>query len=217
MSQSGPAYEDKSPKGIARAHRRRPDTSDETSETETEPEPACRSRAVGHSVERREWRAKPYSDRLNAFYAPCAWSECFPNGPPDVSDIETVVRSSHHPTTYHRLRETETVCEPESDHNHGDSVGDLANSQTIRESVGNIAELRDGDSITWSGLAAVAEVVESATDPSGVVVLVGSKGTEYVLEGRPECARAFYIEHFGCRSEINRVTPADGHPQSERV
>jgi hypothetical protein len=214
MSQSKSISESNAPKDSARTHRRRPDVSDETTngESASEPEPACRSRSVGHSIESREWREIPYDDRLRAFYEACSWSECYPDGPPDASDTETVVRSSRHPTVYHRPQETTASCDSLTEqHDHGDSKADRA--ATVRESIGVVTELRDGDNVIWSGVSTSAEVVETTTDPNGVVNLVGAKGSEYRLEGRPECARSFYIQHFGCKNEIARIVPADGRPE----
>lgn len=208
MSQSKSAYGVEEPKDSARTHRQRPDTAGDG----PDPQPACRSRAVGHSIERRKWRETAYSDRLQAFFDPCSWPECFPDGPPDVSNTETVVRSSREPTVYHRPQTAECQSETES-HEHGDSETDRA--ATVRKSISKITELRDGDGVVWDGQSEPMLVVKPTDDPGGVVQLVGSNGGEYRVEAWPECARPYYIRGYGCRNELARIVPAND--QRERI
>lgn len=206
MSQSKSVYGVESPKDSARAHRHSPDTSGAV--TDDEPEPACRSRANGRSIERREWCVKPFTDGIREFYEPCRW--CFSDGPPDVGDIEKIVRSSRHPTVYHRPQTPDCDSATEQ-HDHSDSEADCV--ATVRESIGEITELGNGDGIVWEGRTTPPKVVGTTTDPSGTVLLEGPI-SQYVLEGRPNCPRQFYIQHFGYRDEIYRIVPADGRQET---
>ena len=204
MSQSNSKSGPQSPKDSARAQRRRPDTSGEA--TNDEPEPACRSRVNGRSADQREWCDKPFTDGIREFYQSCEWSECFPDGPPDVDGIETIVRSARKPTVYHRPRETTNTGNTD----HDDAGGQLKEAaQPVREPISAITELREGENIVWNGKTTPVEIVETTIDPSGTVLLAGSN-SKYRLEGRPECARPFYIQHFGCQNEINRVVLTHG-------
>ncbi len=209
MSQSGYGYDAQDPKDSARTQSPRPDTSGDTTNEDSNPEPACPSRVNGRSADQREWCVKSFTDGIREFYQPCGWSECFPTGPPDVDDIEKIVRSSRKPTVYHRPRETTdgSHC-TDLEHNHNASNQPQEEIQTVREPIATITELDNGDSVIWNGVATPATVVGTTTDPNGTVLLAGTN-SEYSLEGRPECARAFYIQHFGCRNKIARVVSAD--------
>ena len=213
MSQSNSNSGSSTPKDSARTHRHRPDTLDGTTDGESasEPEPACRSRSVGHSVEGREWCEKSFTDRIPDFYQPCGWPECFPDGSPDATDVETFVRSCHHPTTYHRPRDADdAIHEPAQ--NSDEAAESTGRRTTVCERINSVIDLRDGDGVIWTGQSTPMHVVNPAAESDGIVSLVGPDGGEYYIEGRPDCARPYYVRGFGCRHDISRVVPADGGP-----
>ena len=211
MSQSKPSYGAEAPKGTARKHRQRANTSQNQSD-EAEPEPACPSRSVGHSVEKREWREIAYRERMIGSYRPCKWPECFGGCPPDANEIESVVLSCRHSTAYHRPRDDDT--EPAESRSGNTRIETVPVSQdATRESIDTIADLRDGDGVTWEGQATPMLVIGPTEDPAGVVNLVGPGGGEYHIEGRPGYPRPYYVRGAGCRHEIRRV-PAATQPKT---
>jgi hypothetical protein len=222
MSQSKPSYGANSRKGTARAHRHRPNTSDETTDSESDPEPACRSGSTGASVDGREWREVPYSPRLLASYSPCAWSECYPNGPPDVDDTETVVRSCSHPTTYHRPSAEHDPCDSEHNSTGADETA-TATPQFVAaadsgEYLSSITEVQEGNGVIWSGQSTPLLVIEAAAEPGGTLHLRGPDGGEYTVEARPDSARSYAVyPGVGVVTEMRRVMPADDQPRSGAV
>lgn len=201
MSQSKHSYGVQDPKDSARARNGQHDSSRGETATHSATEPACRSRAVGHSVENREWREVAYNERRLVSYEPCAWPECFPDGPPDADDIETVVRSTHQPTKYHRPRTTATDAQSRKSTHEGQAVVE-------HEVVGAITDLCEGERVVWEGQRWTMRVVEGTTDPDGVVFLTGSNGGEYRIEGRPNAARPYAVyPAVGLVEELCRVVP----------
>ena len=206
MSQSKISYEANTRKSTAQARRERHDNN---SGTDTGGEPACRSRSVGHSIDQREWREVSYEERILLSYRPCSWPECFPSGPPDANEIETVIRSCRHPTTYHRPRDVSAESCEKIQINAGETEISRAERTHARESIESISDLRDGDGVIWKGQSIPMFVVEAPSDSTGVAHLVGPSGGEYYIEGRPKYARPYYVRGFGCRQEIRRVVSVD--------
>lgn len=199
MSQSKTSYGAKQRKSTARSRRARHTNKSETTANKTV-EPACPSRSVGHSIEKRDWVEKSYTERFREFYQPCEWPECFADGHPDVGDIEKVVRSTHHPTTYHRPRNDEPTCEhettaPETDTGH----------TRILQPIKTITDLEEGQRVVWENRKQPLCVVEATTKPDGTVSLRGPGGGEYQVEGRPEYPQPYYLPKTGYLSEIIRV------------
>lgn len=223
MSQSGQPYEAESPKRTARTHRRRPDTSDKTTDTESDPdpkpEPACR---YGHADD-WDWHAIPFTVAFAGFYDPCSRPECFSSGPPDANEIETVVRSCSYPTKYHRARksadEPRDTARENSDRTTGPVTGAsrFADTDTsARKPLNNITELEEGNGVSWNGQSTPLLVVEAAAEPSGTVRLRGSNGGEYSVEWRPEQARSHAVyPGIGIVTDLCRIVPANG--QRERA
>ena len=210
MSQSKSAYGVRTPKDSARTRSERQNTNPDGESTETQVEPACPSRAVGHSVDKRDWREVAYDERRLVSYRACEWPACYPDGPPDASETETVVRSSHRPTVYHRPQTTATDAQP------SESVHD--ERACVVEEVGVITDLREGDRVLWDGQSTPMRVVESTTDPSGVASLIGPDDGEYRIEARPEYAQPYYIRPgYAYQSELRRIVPADDQPRPEAV
>lgn len=212
MSQSNPFYGAEGPKDSARAHRRRPDTPAETDDSEPTPQPACRSR----HVEKWDWHAIPYTDRVLASYRLCEWPECFGDGPPDASTTETVIRSQRAPTVIHRPHEPDTYSQAtDKSHGHGYDQHPDARAREIEtrpadyESVTAVAELRLGDGVIWETLDTPKVVIER-NDESPAVTLEGPAGGEFVLRERYDSELLVYPGH-GCVS-ASRI-PADGRPE----
>lgn len=202
MSQSKPSYGVETPKDSARTRRERQNPNPDGKSTE-QVEPACRSRAVGHSVEQRDWREVTYNERRLVSYQPCTWPECFPDGPPDASEIETVVRSSHRPTSYHRPRE---------------GGSDDCDSSAEHEAVATITDLCEGESVVWEGQRWSMSVTETATKPDGVARLAGSNGGTYRIEGRPDKTQSYAIyPGVGVIADLYRVVSVDDRPRPEAV
>ena len=122
---------------------------------------------------------------------------------------------------YHRPRDTDktTPSEPSREANGRESeTGPQFGDEATIKSLNSITELREGDGVLWQGQSTPLVVVEPATTPDGTVALIGPNGGEYYIEGRPECARAYYISPgYACQRELRRVVPARDHSQSERV
>jgi hypothetical protein len=212
MSQSKTSYGVKSPKGTARSRHAQHINQSETTSSETI-EPACRSRSVGRAVERREWREMPYDGRARAFFEPCGWPECFPDGKPSEDEVETVVRSCGKPTTYHRPRNNKAGCEART---HDEPPETSANSTRISqesiEPVGTIdtlTELREGQQVIWKTRPTPLRVTEATTEADGTIHLLGPDGGEYTIEGRPDCPHPYYATGYGYQSEIIRVRLRD--------
>ena len=216
MSQSKPSYGTERPKGIARERRhRQPATTDDTAEADTEP--AC----WRHSASDWEWHEVQFTAAYAEIHDPC--SECFPDGAPEVSTLETVVRSCSYPVKYHRPRDAdETTPSGSSRETNGreSETGPQFGYEAIdaRESINSITELQEGDGVLWQDQSTPLVVVEPATTQDGTISLVGPNGGEYHIEGRPECARAYYISPgYACQRELRRVVPASDHHGSERA
>ena len=208
MSQSNSSYRTERPKGIAREHRhRQPATTDDTAEATTEP--AC----WRHSASDWEWHEVQFTAAYAAIHDPC--SECFPDGSPEVSTLETVVRSCSYPVKYHRPRDTDETnpSGPSPETNGRESgTGPQFGDEATSKSLNSITELQEGDGVLWQGQSTPLVVVEPATTPDGTISLVGPNGGEYHIEGRPECARAYYISPgYACQRELRRVVPASNH------
>jgi hypothetical protein len=209
MSQSNLISGFNTPKDSARTRRDRNDSEAKTETGEEKgPEPACRSRSIGHSADKREWREVRYIERRLTCYRPCTWPECFPSGSPDPNEIETVIRSSHCPTVYHRPREGGSAdC---------DSV---AQSQATveHESVTTITDLREGEAVVWEGQRWSMYVAETATKPDGVARLAGPNGGTYRIEGRPDKTQSYAVyPGVGVVAELYRIV-AEDRPQLEAV
>ncbi|WP_154020039.1 hypothetical protein [Halococcus sediminicola] len=216
MSQSNFSYGTKQPKGIAHEHRhQQPATTDDTAEADIEP--AC----WRHSASDWKWHEVQFTAAYAAIHDPC--SECFPAGAPEIGTLETVVRSCSYPVKYHRVRdgdETDPVRESREADDCESEAGAQFGSAAINasESISSITELRKGDGVLWQGQSTPLVVAEPATTPDGTVSLIGPNGGEYRIEGRPECARAYYISPgYACQRELRRVVPASDHPQLERA
>ena len=195
MSQSKTSYGAKSRKGTARSHREQHTNTVSDSPRKTV-EPACRTREVGRGVERREWREMGYNSRTRLFYDPCEW--CYPDGEPDDSKVDTVVRSCRKPTSYHRPRENdESACEHETT---TEPDTDLS-----REPVETISDLQTGEQVIWEDRKRPLRVIGVTADPDGTVTLRGPSGGHYHIEGRPGHRQPYYILGDGYRSVIERV------------
>lgn len=194
MSQSKTPYGVELRKGTARSCREQQSNKISDSPRETV-EPACRTREVGRGVERREWREMVYNSRMRLFYEPCEW--CFPDGEPDDSKLDTVVRSCRKPTSYHRPREgDESACEHETS----------TEPDTHRpEPVEAITDLQAGERVIWEDREQPLRVTETTSKPDGTVVLRGPSGGHYHIEGRPDHRQPYYILGDGYRSVIKRV------------
>lgn len=211
MSQSKPFYDVESPKHSARTRRERQNSGPNTASADIQVEPACRSRAIGHSVEKRDWREIVYDERRVVSYEPCEWPECFPDGPPDATEIETVIRSSHQPTVYHRPRATATdaqSCESEHDGRTG----------VVYVAVSAITELHEGERVAWEGQRWSMHVDKSTSKQDGVVRLAGSNGGNYRIEERSGNPRTHAVyPGVGIITGLCRVVPADDQPRPERA
>lgn len=220
MSQSNSHSGPQQPKGTARTHRQRSNTSKKSKESESDdvPKPACRSRSTGACIGHREWREVPYSDRVLSSYTACAWPECFPNGPPDAAEIETVVRSCSHPTSYHRVSHAnedsqELECESGTDESQIPVASRLDGDDTC-ESLGALSELQVGNGVIWNGQSTPMYVVETASEPSEAVRLRGPEGGNYTIEWRPDQVRSYAIyPGVGVAKDVRRVK--GGHNLSE--
>jgi hypothetical protein len=215
MSKSKFSYGVRERKGTARAHSRRPDTSDGENSTETGPEPACRSRYV----DEWNWREIPYNDRLLSSYRVCEWSECFGGSPPDTSEIETVIRSQRAPTVIHRPHEpdtdthTDTHSHDATDETHDEHTDESAfriESLEDYQPITAVAELQIGDGVIWGPLETPKVVIER-NDESSAVTLKGPAGGEFVLRERHDAELLVYPGH-GCVS-VSRI-PADDRPEA---
>ncbi|WP_435078449.1 hypothetical protein [Halococcus sp. AFM35] len=211
MSQSNSSYGVKSPKGTARSQDEQHTNQSESTDDESV-EPACRTRDVGRGVDRREWREMPYNARMRTFYEPCDWPACYPDGAPDESEIEMVVRSCRAPTVYHRPRDDEPNDEtggPET------TANGTHPSQDAIERLGpisSLADLREGQRVLLQNWQHPLCVTDTASEPDGTVGLRGPEGGEYQVEGRPEFPQPYYLSKVGYVSEIVRVrveTPAE--------
>jgi hypothetical protein len=216
MSQSKPSYGTKQPKGIAHEHQhRQPATTDDTAEADTEP--AC----WRHSASDWKWHEVQFTAAYAAIHDPC--SECFPEGSPEVSTLETVVRSCSYPVKYHRPRDADETNPAGASHKADGGESETAaqfgeSAIDTSESISSITELRKGDGVLWQGQSTPLVVVEPAAIPDGTVSLTGPDGGEYRIEGRPECARAYYISPgYACQRELRRVVPASDHSRPEKA
>lgn len=214
MAQSTPQYETERPKATAHAHRQRQEsTAEADTDTAPGPEPACRSRFVGHSVTEREWHEIPYTERLLSVYQPCSWPACYPDGPPDPTDVQNVVRSCHYASTFHRPHETGPAGD--SSQNDDRPSGTCSVVRAIAgDSIDSIVELCEGDGVIWNGRAAPMLVVGATTDPSQAARLVGFQGGEYRVRERPEHAQPYAVyPGYGCQRELVRVEFDHDHPE----
>ena len=212
MSHSNSGYGVNSPKGTAHSQGEQHTNQSETTDSETV-EPACRTVKMGRGIDRREWREMPYVGGTNTFYEPCNWSECYPDGPPDESETETVVRSCRAPTVYHRPRDdseqTHETNDPEP------TADDTRSLQDAIETIGPISSLTDlqeGQRVAVENRKHPLCVTETTSEPDGTIGLRGPEGGEYQVEGRPEYSQPYYLSDSGYLSEIIRVrveTPAE--------
>jgi hypothetical protein len=225
MSQSKPSYEPDRPKSTARVqrHRHRADVAQGAAERESNteshpiPEPACRSRATGRSIDAREWREVRFDTRRLGTITACEY--CFPAGPPDATELETVVRSCSHPTVYHRPhshdRSVSFGSGDETTTGAGESAVDSFAAITFdddAETIRDVTELRKGDGVLWQGQATPLVVVGAAASPTGTANLRGPSGGDYRVEGRPDCAQAYYIRPgYACQSDLIRVPAPTRH------
>jgi hypothetical protein len=196
MSQSKASYGVNTPKDSARS--RRVEHDDQPEEAGDQPvEPACRTREVGRGIDRREWREIPYSERILAFYEPCEWDECYPDGPPDVEEVATVVRSCHSPTVFHRSRH-------ETENSQTDAVAD---PHSTGVSITTLTDLTEGECVVWDKQSTPRRVIETATGSDGTVRLRGPSGGEYTVEARPGSTQAYAIyPAIGLVSSLRVVT-----------
>ena len=201
MSQSRTSYGAKTRKGTARSRHAQHDNQSENGGDSDTVEPACRAREIGRGAERRKWRKTPYNSRIRAFYDACEW--CYPDGAPDESEIEKVVRSCREPTSYHRPRDD---GEPEHETGTPETGTDGARvSQDAIEPTGAISSLTDlqeGQRVILESRAQPLRVTETASKPDGTVGLRGPGGGEYQVEGRPEYPQPYYLRKAGYLSEI---------------
>jgi hypothetical protein len=185
-----------------------------TNRPDLDPEPACRSRATGRSVDTREWREVPNAARRLDTLSACEY--CF-DGPPDTAEITTAVISCSHPTVYHRPRADQSAPSTVGGESAGasPSLDDRpAASTDARETIHDVTELREGDGVLWQGQSTPLIVVGAAASPAGTVDLRGPNGGDYWLEGRPDCARAYYVSPgYACQSDLVRV-PAPTHHEA---
>ena len=210
MSQSGLNYETEQSKTTAYTQRHQQKPASDT-DSGTDPEPACRSRSVGHSVGAREWREIPYTERILVSYRPCSWPECYPDGRPDLHNVQTVVRSCRHPTTFHRPADGAESCEREQD---GSETTDTftVTQAAVHESLDSITDLRDGDGVIWAGQTTPMLVVDSTASSTEVVNIVGPGGGDYRIEERPDKILSYAIyPGYGCQREITRVELPNEH------
>lgn len=203
MSHSKSVYGATSRKDTARTRRERHDNGSEISSVDkTVPEPACRSRSVGHSIDQREWRETAYEEQILAFHNPCSWPECYPDGPPDVTETETIVRSRHRPTVFHRPRQP-----PQN-------TAQAEQSPNDREAVTTIIGLQEGDSVLWNGQSTPLVVIGTTNDPTGNVPLKGPDGGSYRIEGRPNKRRPFAVyPAIGIIRDVRRIPVAADQPE----
>jgi hypothetical protein len=196
MSQSRPSYGVKTRKRTARSrHAQHDKQPEETGDSDTV-EPACRTREVGRGIDRREWRETSYDGRTRTFFDPCSW--CFPDGHPDASDVDTVVKSCRKPTSYHRPRESnEQTCD------HGGNPE--ATLQIEEDPIESVTDLREGQQVIWDNRERPLWVVAATDEPDGAVGLRGPDGGEYIIEGRPEHREPYYVLGDGYRSQITPV------------
>ena len=203
MSQSNSAFGTQDPKGTARERRRRQEPTANTDETA--PEPAC----WRHNVSDTEWHEPPFTAAYREIHDPC--SDCFPNGPPGVEDLETVVRSRSHPTAYHRPRD----ATPDTRHDPPETKGEESEIE-VHEAISSVTDLKQGDGVLWQGQSTPMLVVEIAAKPDGSVRIRGPGGGNYQIEGRPEHRRPFYIRPgYACQRELTRVVPAGDQSRVE--
>ena len=214
MSQSKSAYETQNPKGNGQRHCQQQRQSSTETGTDPSPEPACRSRYVDDW----EWIEIPCTTALTASYTPCEWDECFGDGPPDVDELETVVRSRRYPSVFHRCHTDHSTHESD-DPATEDGLTNThpvfeTNASEKREPVESITDLHEGDGVTWTALGTSLAVVER-TESAGIR-LEGPAGGEYELRKRYDEALVVYPGH-GRIDDLTRVVPVDDQPRPEMV
>ena len=204
MSQSKTTYGAELPKGTARSRHAQHDNQPEETGDSNTVEPACRTREVGRGIDRREWRETSYDGSIRVFLDPCLW--CFADGHPDESEVETVVKSCRKPTSYHRLRESAETCD------HGDDPE--VTIQIKEDPIESVTDLREGQQVIWDDREQPLWVVEATDEPDGTVGLRGPSGGEYIIEGRPEHRKPYYVLGDGYRS---RIIPVRAEKRAEAI
>lgn len=164
----------------------------------TDVTPACSTGAV----EAYDWREIPYTQPLLEFYRPCKCPSCYPEGAPAPEEVETVVRSTKYPTSFHRLGGFIEGDAEDEDENMSTFTDDEI---AARESLTDITDLRIGDGVMWFDEQTPLVAVETTPDPSGTVVLEGPGGGEYTLSSRQNGSFIVY-PGYG-RVEVERVVP----------
>jgi hypothetical protein len=215
MSQSKSSYGAKSPKGTENEYCQHQNTSvaKANARAESVPEPACWRRRVDDW----NWHETEFNAAFAGMYGSCP--DCFDGGPPDVDEIERVVRSCSYPTTYHRVNsETDTREQQRERMNNGEETETTAVVPRfdIREEICDITDLHEGDGVVWEGKSTPLLVLESTTEADGVVMSRGPNGGEYRIEGRPNLSRPYYIRPgYAYQAEIIRVGPMDDQSRPE--
>jgi hypothetical protein len=157
------------------------------------PQPACSIANADYL----EWRETPYTASLADFHPPCENPACFPDGVPEPDAFESVVRSQHFPTVFHRPRDG---CD-----RHPPSADRVPDGDP--EPIESITALRPGDGVVWGASQLPLVVVSATSDPRGTVALRGPNGGEYELEGRSE--NTYAVDRgYGCVSGVHRI-PSD--------
>lgn len=219
MSQSKSSYGVSTPKDTGRKQRKPQSTPEsasasEGSEAKTKPVPACRCKSVNDW----EWVETPYTDALADTYSPCEWGDCYPNGPPDPDETETVVRSRRYPSVIHRVEHQSVEADANTDANneseesawdHPFRAGDLGGNESVP--VESVAEVRVGDGVAWDCIE-IPLLVVGHHETCGMVVK-GPSGGEYQLRTRYD-GRAVVMPGRGCVENLVRVV-IDNHHQPE--
>lgn len=142
-----------------------------------------------------EWRDTPYTAALADIYPPCENPACFPDGVPEPDAFESVVRSRHYPTVFHRP----AISDP------APSTDRVPASEP--ESIETITDLSPGDGVVWGASQLPLVVVSATSDPAGTVELRGPDGGEYELDERSGSTYAV-DRGYGCISGVRRI-PSD--------
>jgi hypothetical protein len=214
MSQSKPSYGVSTPKGTENEYCQHQNTSvaKENARAESEPEPACWRRRVDDW----EWHETEFNAAFAGMYGSCP--DCFDGGPPDVDELETVVRSCSYPSSYHRVFDP---VHADSDAETGTATGSSRFENATIEAqrvITDITKFEEGDGVLWKGQSTPLTVVDSATEASGTVRLRGPNGGEYQVTNRPNHSQPIAIyPGFGLASDVCRIVPADDQPRPEAV
>ena len=202
MSQSKPSYGVRTPKSSENEHCQSQNTNAAERESGEAPEPACWRRRVDDW----QWYEAEFIAAFAEMYSPCP--ECFSDGPPDVDELESVVRSRSYPSSYHRVFDPARAdSDAETETTTMSSRFENLTIETQRV-ITDITELEEGDGVLWKGQSTPLTVVDSTVDTGGTVRLRGPNGGEYRVTNRPNHSHPIAIyPGIGLASDVCRIVP----------